>query len=242
MPAAGRFNNVLVIGASRGIGLELCRVAVARGAQVIATGRSAPSSPAADVRSIAMDVTDAGSIQNAAAELADLPGIDLLIYAAGVLHADGMQPEKRIEDIDPEALATSFAVNSIGPLLVAKAFWRTLRKAERPVLMNISAKVGSIGDNGIGGWYGYRASKAAQNQATRTLAIEMSRRAPNLVCFAAHPGTTRTALSEPFLRNVPETRLADPSTTAARLYALAENSGPAQHGCFLHWDGSTIPW
>ena len=117
-----------------------------------------------------------------------------------------------------------------------------LRHGERSVVVHVSARVGSIGDNRSGGWYGYRASKAAQNMFTRNLAIELGRRAPNLICLALHPGTVDTGLSRPFQRSVPAERLFDPKRAADQLLSLIDSCGPGDSGRFLAWDGQPIPW
>jgi NAD(P)-dependent dehydrogenase (short-subunit alcohol dehydrogenase family) len=159
-----------------------------------------------------------------------------------VLHDGALRPEKRIEDADPERLRRVFEVNAFGPLLVAKHFLALLRHPERAVLANLSARVGSIEDNRIGGWYGYRASKAAQNMFTRTLAIELRRRAPGVICVALHPGTVATALSEPFRGSVDPARVFTPRRAAEQIWAVVQSLSPEDGGRFLDWAGKPIPW
>ena len=167
----------------------------------------------------------------------------LVINCAGVLHEPGgMQPERRLADVNAESFVQSVSVNALGPLLMAKHFEPLLRSAERTVFASISARVGSIGDNRLGGWYAYRASKAAQNMVTRNLAIELRRRARGVICVALHPGTVDTGLSEPFQSRVPPDKLFTPVEAAEKLLAVVDSLGPGSNGKFYAWDGSEIPW
>jgi NAD(P)-dependent dehydrogenase (short-subunit alcohol dehydrogenase family) len=185
-----------------------------------------------------LDLTDAESICAAAART---PRLHLLINTAGVLH-DGasLQPERRLEQVQAESLRRSFEVNAIGPVLLARHFTACMSHGEAAVFASLSARVGSIADNRLGGWYAYRAAKAAQNQLLRTLAIEMARRAPKLRVLALHPGTVDTALSHPFQSGVAPEKLFSPARAAAQLLRVIETSEGS--GRFLAWDGSEIPW
>ncbi len=153
-----------------------------------------------------------------------------------------MRPEKRLEDVDPTQLERSFEVNAVGPLLVARHFVSMLCHDEAAVLVNLSARVGSIGDNRIGGWYGYRASKAALNMFTRTLAIEFRRRAPNVTCVALHPGTVSTDLSAPFRRGVAPGRVLAARDAAEKLIQVIRSLALEDTGSFLDWTRKPIPW
>lgn len=218
--------------------------------RVIATCRSGTSAELEELGErvrerltlLPLDVERPETIERAALEVEG--PIDLLINASGVLQdeAAGLRPEKRLEALDAAQLAKSFAVNAIGPALVARAFFPQLRAAQRPVLANLSARVGSIGDNGLGGWYGYRASKAALNQLTRTLAIELKRRAPNAVVVALHPGTVETNLSKPFPGGTPKAERFSPERAAQQLLSVLNGLGPPDSGRFLAWDGTPIDW
>jgi len=179
----------------------------------------------------------------AASVAAETARIELIINCAGVLH-DGasVQPEKRLADVTPESLERSFAVNAIGPLLVAKHFEALLPRQDRAVFASLSARVASIGDNRLGGWYGYRASKAAQNMITRNLAIELRRRARGIICVALHPGTVDTGLSRPFQGNVPADRLFAPDRAARQLLNVIDGLRAEDNGEFFAWDGQPIPW
>jgi NAD(P)-dependent dehydrogenase (short-subunit alcohol dehydrogenase family) len=190
-----------------------------------------------------VDLEDLGSLdQLAQVALHELSPLRLVIYAAGLLHGDGLQPEKRLSQVDAASLQRSFAVNAWGPLLVAKAVEAALPRQEPCHLASLSARVGSIGDNRLGGWYAYRAAKAAQNQLLRTLALEWGRRLPLACVTLLHPGTTATALSQPFRASVPEDRLFSPEQAAGYLLDVLERQTPASSGAFLAWDGQPIPW
>jgi len=168
--------------------------------------------------------------------------LDLVINAAGLLHGPSLQPEKALEQLDLAALQQSFAVNAFLPILLARTVMPWLRQDRTVVLASLSARVGSISDNRLGGWYAYRAAKAAQNQLFRTLAIEWRRRRPRACCVVLHPGTVDTALSAPFQRGVPAGKLFSPAQSAAHLLALIAGLEPADSGRFLAWDGRDIPW
>lgn len=249
-------SNVLIQGASRGIGLEFVRQCLAQPkvARVVATCRAPgeatglrelAATAGGRLRLVSLDVTDEASIAQAAAATREYAGhLHLLVNAAGVLHDAGLglAPEKRLSDVTGAALAHSFAVNAAGPLLVARHFERCFAHPGRAVFASISAKVGSIGDNRLGGWYAYRASKAAQNMFTRTLAIEWARSRRNVICVALHPGTTDTDLSRPFQGGVPEGKLFPVQRTVSQLLGVIDRLGPRDSGQFFGWDGEPIPW
>jgi NAD(P)-dependent dehydrogenase (short-subunit alcohol dehydrogenase family) len=167
--------------------------------------------------------------------------VRLVIVATGMLHGDGVRPEKHWGALKGETLAQLFAVNSIGPALVAKHFLPLLPRAGRSVFAAISARVGSIEDNRLGGWHAYRASKAALNMLLRNFAIELARRAPEAVCIGLHPGTVDTPLSEPFQGNVAPGKLFSPSESAAHLLRVIDRVGTADSGRVFAWDGSPVP-
>ena len=153
-----------------------------------------------------------------------------------------MRPERRLADVTPEHLQRAFAVNAIGPLLVAKHVQALLPRRDRAVFASLSARVGSIGDNRLGGWYAYRASKAAQNMITLNLSIELRRRARGIICVGLHPGTVDTELSRPFQHNVPADRLFTPQRAARQLLDVIHGLEPADNGGFFAWDAQPIPW
>ncbi len=244
----------LVVGASRGIGLALVEAQLANASVRCVVASHRPGSDSAGLEGlsrrygerlqrIALDVTDPSSLAVFGEFLGSLHGgVDVAINAVGILHEGELQPEKTLADCRPEHLQRLFAVNSIGPLMVASALLRAQGRQRRFTYAALSAMVGSIGDNRLGGWYGYRASKAALNQFIRTLAIECRVKYPRATILAIHPGTTDTALSRPFQRNVKPGKLYDPATTASRILGVVAAAADGPSGRFLNWDGSEIPW
>lgn len=171
--------------------------------------------------------------------------VDLVINCVGTLHNEQIEgPERKIEEIEASQLMHSFEVNSLPTALLAKHLKEKLRKSEAPAFISLSAKVGSIGDNGMGGWYSYRASKAALNMLIKGFSIEMKRIHPQSLVVAMHPGTTKSRLSEPFLASASrkyEIHTAD--ETAHNLWEVYRALNPADDtGKFLNWDGSELPW
>lgn len=217
-----------IIGASGGIGAALAEALAEEGAEVRGFARSATG----DAH---IDLTDEASIAAAAAR-AGSP--ELVIVATGLLHEGERGPEKALRELDPAWLARQFAVNAIGPALVAKHFLPRMPRQGRSVFAMLSARVGSIGDNRLGGWYGYRASKAALNQLVRTLAIEDRRRNERGIVVALHPGTVDTALSRPFQQAGRD--LFQPARAAVQLLDVIDGLRPADSGKLFAWDGAEI--
>ena len=196
----------------------------------------------ADPRIVAgtIDITEEASIAAAVAMIA--PGtLALTLVASGLLHDPTMQPEKSLRAVDPDKLARSFAVNAIGPALVAKHVAALLPRTERSVFAALSARVGSIGDNRLGGWYAYRASKAALNMLVKTTAVEWARHRPQAICVGLHPGTVDSGLSRPFQGNVSAEALFSPTDAAANLLAVLDALTAAQSGGCYAWDGTQVP-
>lgn len=235
--------NAVVIGASGGIGRALTEQLVAQGRFDAVHGLSrAPEALPEGVRWHRTDLKEEASLAEAAAAIAAGGEVSLVIVASGLLHGDGITPEKTFKALDPAVMAELFAINTIGPALAAKHFLPLLPRRGRSVFAALSARVGSIGDNRLGGWYSYRASKAALNQIIRTLAIETRRTRPEALLLALHPGTVATGLSEPFRGGEPGPGLFDPAESAAHLLRVIEAATPEQSGGFLAWDGSDIPY
>ncbi len=234
----------LVIGATGGVGAALVDELVKAGSfstVIRASRRAIDSRPGCDW--VYLDVEDESSISKAAIEVTSRYGrLDLLINTVGFLHGDDHVPEKKLDDLDSARLQRSFAINATGPALIFKHFHRLFRHPHHTVMATLSARVGSISDNGLGGWYGYRASKAAQNQITRTVAIEMARKAPQCVVVALHPGTVATKLSEPFQKAVPADKLFSAEQSASYLLSVIDGLTPENTGGFYAWDGQPIPW
>jgi len=241
----------VVQGASRGIGLGLVKALLADDCfeSVTATCRDPVS--ADDLQALAgerlnirrLDVTDSAQVSDFAATL-NAQGVrpSLVINAAGVLHGDGFAPEKKLEDLEMRTLDRVFAVNAFGPALMLKALRPLMAREGKAVFAAISARVGSIADNRLGGWYAYRASKAALNQIIRTAGIEFRRRNRNVIAAALHPGTTDTGLSEPFQANVPAGKLFSVEQTCDYLLSVVDGLTEDDNGGFFAWDGKSIEW
>lgn len=195
-----------------------------------------------DVEFVPLDLTDDSSLSALAAKLKNRPPLRLVINTAGLLHGPLLQPEKRLSQVNRQALERSFAVNAFAPLLLAQAIESLLSATDPFHFASLSARVGSIGDNQLGGWYAYRAAKAAQNQMLRTLALEWARRKPKGCVSLLHPGTTATGLSAPFQAGVPPDRLFSPERAAGQLLDVLAVLGPQQTGQFWAWDGQQIAW
>ena len=234
--------NVVVAGASGGIGAEFVRqLSVSpRIGRVFALYREPPASAAAGVENLACDLTDEGSIRTAADAVSGHGPIDAVIVASGLLHHGDIQPEKTLRSIDAESMLEVFRVNTVGPVLLAKHFLPLLRRDARTLFAALSARVGSITDNRLGGWASYRASKAALNMLLRTAAIEHRRRWPETVVVALHPGTVDTPLSSPFQGRVPEGKLFTPAFAVERLLDVLNGLDAADSGGFFAWDGQPI--
>ncbi len=223
--------DTIVIGASGGIGAALSRLYEERGDRVHRLSRSAGG----------MDLADPASIA-AAADALPFPGAERLVIATGLLHEDGMSPERSLRDLDQQRLERAFQVNAIGPAMVLRHFVPRLARSGRVEVAVLSARVGSIADNRLGGWYGYRASKAALNQLVRTAAIEVARSRPEAVLVALHPGTVDTAMSRPFQATVAQGRLFTPSRAAEALAGVLDRLTPADSGGFFDWQSKAIPF
>jgi len=188
----------------------------------------------------AVDVEDEKSIERVASFLKPLGDLRLVIDATGYLHGHGFEPEKTWRNLDAAHMAKSFAVNAIGPALMMKHFLPQLSRSGKSVFATLSAKVGSIGDNRLGGWYSYRASKAALNQLVRTAAIELSRSKPEAICVALHPGTVATPLSEPFAKSGLDVQT--PTEAATAILSCIDRLTPPQTGGFFDNKGDPLPW
>jgi NAD(P)-dependent dehydrogenase (short-subunit alcohol dehydrogenase family) len=239
----------LIVGAGQGIGLGFVRrfLETDRAATLYATYRD-PQSPLLELSDprlhcLPMDITVESEIEAIAQAIkAETPKLSTVINCVGVLHDGEMQPEKSLRHLNTDQLLHYFQVNSIGAVLLAKHLQPLLKHDQRSILATISAKVGSIGDNQLGGWYGYRASKTALNMFMRTVAIEYRRTCPRAIVVNLHPGTTDTELSRPFQRNVPPEKLFTPDRTVQQLLAVIDQLQEKDSGEFFSWDGSRIPW
>ncbi|MCT8161093.1 SDR family NAD(P)-dependent oxidoreductase [Pseudoruegeria sp. SHC-113] len=219
--------RVLIIGASGGIGAALAQASTAAGAEVVGLSRSADG----------LDVTDEASI---ARLLEGVDGaFDRILCTVGQLAPEGSAPEKSLRAVEPQALAQLYAVNAIGPLLLLKHLLPRQPRNAPWQFAALSARVGSIGDNHLGGWYGYRASKAALNQMLRTAAIEVARTHKQATICALHPGTVATDFTADYRTRHPAVPAAE---SAAHLLSVLDGLTPADTGCFRDWAGKEIPW
>jgi NAD(P)-dependent dehydrogenase (short-subunit alcohol dehydrogenase family) len=247
----------LIVGASQGIGLEFVRQFLQddRCDRLYATYRNPNSRLLAlsDSRlcCLPLDITNEAQIAEVVQTIqAETPALQQVINCVGLLHDGAMQPEKSLRHLNTEQLLHYFQVNSIGAVLLAKHVQLLLKqgakqnqtKKGRVILATISAKVGSIGDNQLGGWYGYRASKAALNMFMRTTAIEYKRSCPGAIVVMLHPGTTDTRLSEPFQRGVSPEKLFSTERTVRQLLEVLDRLEENDSGEFFSWDGSRLPW
>lgn len=234
------FRTAAVFGASGGIGRALSAALVERGLAVWAGSRSGEEL-VEGARPFRFDLGDEDSIRQATDLMKDDPP-DLVIVATGVLTlSDGTGPERSFKAIDGAAMAQMFAANTIGPALIAKHMLPLMPRDRRCMFAALSARVGSIGDNRLGGWHSYRASKAALNMLVRNFAIEFARTHKQGVVVALHPGTVDTALSEPFQGNVPDRQLTQPSQAAENLLSVIDGLTPEDSGGHFDWKGEAIP-
>ncbi|WP_449123802.1 SDR family NAD(P)-dependent oxidoreductase [Pseudomonas viridiflava] len=245
--------NVLICGASRGIGLALCAALLARDdvAQVWAVAREASTSTGLAklaeqygqrLKRVDCDARNEQALEALVSEtLEGCEHLHLVISALGILHQDGAKPEKGLAQLTLASMQASFATNTFAPILLLKHLLPLLRK-QPATFAALSARVGSIGDNRLGGWYSYRASKAALNQLLHTASIELKRLNQASTVLAIHPGTTDTELSQPFQANVPEGQLFAPAFSAERIIEVVGAHGPADSGSFWDWDDKPIVW
>ncbi len=238
--------HVLIIGASGGIGAGLTDWYLQQGWHVSALSRSAAPATA-DKLDWYRYAPDALTSSNAAELQQNLQQIfrqppSLVFCCLGALHGNGLVVEKNIRQLDAAALQQAFYCNTVLPGLWLQQLWPWLSQSPAMRLCWLSAKVGSLSDNRAGGWYSYRASKAALNMLVKTAAIELARQYPKATLISLHPGTTDTALSAPFQRNLAAGQLQTPLETAARLAAVAADLTAAQNGALLNWDGQVLPF
>ncbi len=233
--------NAAVFGASGGIGSALVDALLAAGCERIYAGSRTPIAPIAGLRPFAFDLRDEQSIADAAEVMREEPP-DLVIVAAGVLTLEnGIGPERTIKRVDPDAMAMTFMLNTIGPALIAKHVLPILPRNRRNVFAALSARVGSISDNQLGGWHSYRASKAALNMLIKNMALEMSRTHPQMIVAGLHPGTVDTELSKPFQSRLAVGQLTNRKEAAMHLLQVIDTLEPLHSGKIFDWKGEEIP-
>lgn len=220
-------NRALIIGASGGIGGAVSDALQRRGVAVTTLSRRADG----------LEITDEASV--AAAMGAQETGFDLVFVTTGALQGAGAPPEKTLRALTSQAMVDQFAVNCIGPALVLKHAVRLLPRDRRAVFAVLSARVGSIGDNRLGGWYSYRAAKAGLNQVIHTGAIELARTHPQAICVALHPGTVATNFTADYAGRH---ATVSPSEAAQNLLAVVNGLSADQTGGFFDWRGTSVPW
>lgn len=224
----------VIVGPTGGIGSAIIEAVRASGRYDEVVGFGRQSVPP-------LDLLDETTIEACAKHLRSLEGeVRLVFDASGALTLDGTRPEKSWREIDPAHLARSYAVNAIGPALLMKHFLPLFPREGRSLFATLSARVGSIGDNRLGGWYAYRAAKAGLNQILRTAAVELSRRNPEAIAVALHPGTVRTPLTETFAKSGLDVQ--EPDVAAQRLLDVVEGLSPAETGGFFDHLGKPIDW
>lgn len=233
--------SAVVIGASGGIGAAVTRRLVAGGAFARVYALSRGGGAVAGAEAGRLDLEDEASIAAAAARIAEGPAPRLVFVATGVLH-DGFQPERGLAAVDPDHLMRDYRINAVGPVLAAKHLIPLMAREGAGVFAALSARVGSIGDNRLGGWHAYRASKAGLNMLLKTVSVETRRTHPELVIASLHPGTVATDLSAPFQRGVKPEALFDPDRAAEQLLGVIAGLTPEDSGTVKAWDGATIPY
>ena len=234
--------NIAVIGSNGAIGRAFVALLSARypDAQIHACARELPEDVPDNVTAHATDYADEASIAQTAETIAGQGALDMVLVTIGILHAGEMMPEKALKDISAEKLQQVFTANTITPALIAKHFLPHLHKDRRSVFAALSARVGSISDNRLGGWYSYRASKAALNMVIKNAAIEMGRRYKQAVIVGLHPGTVDSPLSKPFQSHVPEGKLFAPEYAAEQLLSVLDGLTPDDSGKCFAWDSKEV--
>jgi NAD(P)-dependent dehydrogenase (short-subunit alcohol dehydrogenase family) len=224
--------SAIIIGSSGGIG----------GAVTALLGEACEYAPVLGLsrRSGDFDYLDEASIAAAAKNCANHPAPGLIFIGTGLLHDVSKRPERSYRELDVAWMAQNFAINTIGPALIAKHFLPLLAKDQHCVIAFLSARVGSIGDNKLGGWHSYRASKAALNMLIRNIAVELGRSHKLAICVGLHPGTVATPLSAPFQAGVAKGKLFDTRVSAAHLLSVISTLTPEDSGKCFAWDGSEI--
>lgn len=233
--------HIAIIGASGAIGRALTeQLAAEPSTELYAFSRSHTTFAAPNITTGTIDITNDTAIEQAAATLPKDISLEMVIVATGMLHTTNMLPEKSLKDISAEAFEQLFMCNTIGPAMVAQHFIPKLHRDRHAIFAALSARVGSISDNQLGGWYSYRASKAALNMVLKTMAIETARRHINRIIVGMHPGTVDSALSKPFQRMVPEGALFTPEKSASHLRDVLAKLAPHDSGKCFAWDGQEI--
>ena len=233
--------NIAIIGSSGAIGNAFVEHYLKDNAveKIFSFSRSVNSHTSKKIYSFDIDIESQESIEKAASYLEGCY-LDRVIIASGVLHTESFQPEKSIKDLNYETLSKVYSVNTIGPALVGKYFLPLLNKKNKSVMAFLSARVGSISDNKVGGWYSYRSSKSALNQIVKNFSIEMKRSNPNAVILALQPGTVESKFSEPFKKHISKDKLFSPDFSVDMMSKVIESANSSSSGNLIAWDGEVI--
>ncbi|WP_125781202.1 SDR family NAD(P)-dependent oxidoreductase [Pseudoalteromonas rubra] len=233
---------ILIVGGSGGIGQALIKRFASEQpkAQIYATYRT--TKPNIELDHVHWVQIDASREDDVRALAKQLPNVDMLINATGLLHTPDKLPEKSIQEFDPDFFNENLKANTLPTLLLAKHFAKALKAKQTTYFVALSARIGSISDNQLGGWISYRSAKAALNMALKTISIEWRYKLPNCCVLAFHPGTTDTALSVPFQKNVPPGKLFTANFVAQSLIDLIQSKQASDSGGFYSYDGSAITW
>ncbi|PTN11001.1 SDR family NAD(P)-dependent oxidoreductase [Nitrosomonas aestuarii] len=236
------YRNIVIIGASGALGgAFLTQLAKRQGTEhIYAFSRVKKIHDIPVVTAHVIDYENEASIKRAATTASKNAPLDLILVTTGILHEGALMPEKSLRDLSSEKFQRLFMVNAVVPALVAKHFLPKLHKGKRAVFAALSARIGSISDNQLGGWYSYRASKAALNMVIKNAAIEMSRRYREAIIVGLHPGTVDSNLSKPFQRNVVEDKLFTPEFSVIKLLSVIDQLSPADSGKCFAWDGQEV--
>ena len=236
--------NIVIIGASGSIGCALSKHYLNTEPQssVILCSREEFQLTDGKTKHVKIDISQEDSIRLAAQSVANIGELSRIIITTGMLHSDRIKPEKTFKDLDPHKMEQVFKINTIGPALVAKHFIPLMAKKSDSVFAALSARVGSISDNRLGGWYSYRASKVALNMIIKNLSIEHKLKLPLGVFIGLHPGTVVGALSKPFSKNIPKEKVFSPEFSAEKLYQIIENVTTEKSGQIIDWKGNSLEY
>ncbi len=234
--------NIVIIGGTGGIGMGLVKTILKNNQTCNVHGTYRKTCPEFSDHRLSWYQLDVTKEEDFKSLSVDLKKIDWIINCVGMLHTKEKGPEKTVRTIEPDFFLDNFRINTLPTLLIAKYFSKSLLGSKAPILAVISAKVGSIQDNRLGGWYSYRASKAALNMAIKTISLEWQYKVPNCCIAALHPGTTDTELSKPFQGNVPTKKLFNTDQTATLLLDVMGKLNSKNSGRFWNWNGEELPW
>ena len=234
--------NIIIIGSSGAIGSSFLKYYENENTDnvIYSLSRKPNASPSDKIINVPVDIEDESSISSASNVCKENGPFDLILVTTGILSDETISPEKSLRHFDRESIGKIFSINTFGPALISKYFVPLLKKDSPSFFGFLSARVGSISDNRIGGWYSYRASKAALNQLIKTASIEMKIKNKNAIFVALHPGTVDSDLSRPFQKS--NLKIQSPKESAINLMKIIKNLKPTETGKFFNWDGLELPW